>query len=153
MRSLAGCTVARRWRGPPIYTVLLHSRLARTWCNYSLQFRVPLSVTVTLRLCPPNARCISARSLCTPLHLVSSPARCARGSQVRFDACALLFLFFLLFISFFFTFRYPVIRSQNVSPKLIAQRRLFFFIKLIDCYFIISYSSFHFELETYIFTN
>lgn len=90
---------ARRLHGRPALTwsliphsVVALSRLARTWCNYSPQFRVPLSVTVTLRLCPPNARCIQLAHYA--LHLVSPLACHGRGSQLRFDACGFVSLFF-----------------------------------------------------------
>lgn len=52
------------------------------------------SVTVTLRLCPPNVRCIQLAHYAPPAPLSSWPP--ARGSQLRFVAFALLFGFLLL---------------------------------------------------------
>lgn len=69
-QALAGCTFTRRhWRAA--YTVLLHSRLARTWCcNYSLQFRVPPECHGDAPAMPSKRPMYSVHSLCTS---ISSP--------------------------------------------------------------------------------
>lgn len=88
--------------------VVAPARLARTWCNYSPQFRVPLSVTVTLRLCPPNARCIQLAHYA--LRLVCPP----RGDYAPALARA---SFFGLFVRFVLLFSFPFPLRYLAPPK------------------------------------
>lgn len=105
-RALAGCA---RSPGADVVAYTTQccctlSRLARTWCNYSPQFRVPLSVTVTLRLCPPNARCIQLAHYA--LHLTSLLVSCSNEARSYALAHAASFYFSFYFV---LTFSRPVI--------------------------------------------
>jgi len=69
MHSLEPSQAARSPDGADVVAciVLLHSRLARTWCNYSLQFRVPPECHGDAPTMPSKRPMHSARSLCTSI--------------------------------------------------------------------------------------